>query len=130
MAGEAEYPELIRDEDPWQGLDVMGSVHLRVWQWEAGRLTAVISGPGAMRAEGVEEAFARLRAEYPQATVELFHHHPGDWIDMAFYAELAREADGSVTRTQVFGNELARRLGPSLYATEDPEDETGGYGGP
>jgi hypothetical protein len=35
-----------------------------------------------------------------------------------------------VSVTRIFGNELARRLRPSLCATEDPEDETGGYGGP
>ncbi|MFF9623718.1 hypothetical protein [Streptomyces griseosporeus] len=130
MTGDGAFPELIRDEDPWRGLVGVGGVHLRVWRGEAGRLTAVISGPGARTTRGVEEAFARLRAEYPHTTVELFHHHPGDWIDLAFYAELAMDADGGVTRTRIVGDVLAQRLGPSLYATEDPEDETAGYGGP
>lgn len=76
-----------------------------------------------------EEAFARLRTEYPHDTVELFHHHPGDWIDMAVYAALT-VADGSVTQTRIFGDTLAQRLGPSLYATEDLEDKSSGYGGP
>ncbi|GGW69867.1 hypothetical protein [Streptomyces xantholiticus] len=128
MTGEGSFPELIRDDDPWQGsLDVMGSVHIRVRQWEPGRLTAVISGPGAWK---YEEVFAWLRTEYPHDAVELFHHHPGDWMDMAFYAALTVADEGSVTRTRIFGDTLAQRLGPSLYAMEDPEDESGGYGGP
>lgn len=130
MAGDANVPELIRDDDPWQGLDVLGRVHIRVWQWEPGRLAAVISGPGARTRGAYEKAFARLRTEYPHATVELYHHHPGDWIEMGFYAALTVDVDGSVTRTRIFGDTLAQRLGPSLYATEDPEDLSGGYGGP
>jgi hypothetical protein len=127
VTGEGSFPELVRDDDPWRGLDVMGSAHLRVWRWEPGRLTAVISGPGAWKCE---EAFAQLRTEYPHDTVELFHHHPGDWIERAFYAALTVADDGSLARARVFGDTLAQRLGPSLYATEDPEDTSGGYGGP
>jgi hypothetical protein len=130
VTGEGSFPKLIRNEDPWQGLGALGGVHIRVWRREPGRLTAVISGPGAMTREGYEEAFARLRTEYPHDTVDLFHHYPGDWIDMAFYAALTQAEDGSVTRTQIIGDTLAQRLGPSLYATEDPEDESVGWGGP
>ncbi|MFF4779736.1 MULTISPECIES: hypothetical protein [Streptomyces] len=130
MAGEGGFPELIRDDDPWQGLDVAGRVHIRVWRWGPGRLTAVISGPGAMTSGAYEEAFALLSSEYPHDTVEVFHHHPGDWIDMAFYAALTVVGDGSVTGTRIFGDALAQRLGPLLYATEDPEDTSAGYGGP
>ncbi|WP_055712301.1 hypothetical protein [Streptomyces torulosus] len=130
MTGEGSFPKLIRDEDPWQGLTVLNSVHIRVWRWDSGRLTAVISGPGARTKGGYEEAFALLRTDYPHDTVDLFHHHPGDWIDMAFYAALTQADDGSVTRTQIPGDTLAQRLGPSLYATEDPEDESAGWGGP
>ncbi|QTE03157.1 hypothetical protein S1361_37825 [Streptomyces cyanogenus] len=105
----------------------MGGAHIRVWRGEPGRLTVVISDPGAGK---YEEAFAWLRTEYPHDTVELFHHHPGDWIAMAFYAALTVAEDGSVTKTRISGDALAQRLVPSLCATEDPEDNSGGYGGP
>ncbi|MEU0005962.1 hypothetical protein ABZ079_17240 [Streptomyces sp. NPDC006314] len=127
MTGDGGFPDLIRDESPWPGLGVVNGAHLRVWRHQPGRLTAVISGLGAWTDA---DAVARLRAEYPGDTVEVFHHHPGDWITMAFYAALRAADDGSVARSRLFGDELAARLGPSLYVTEDPEDESGGYGGP
>ncbi|MGW1068929.1 hypothetical protein ACWD4F_30970 [Streptomyces aureus] len=130
MTGEDSFPKLIRDEDPWQSLGVLGRVHLRVWRCESCRLAAVISGPGAWTGGGHQEAFAQLRTEYPHDTVDLFHHHPGDWIGLPFYASLTEAGDGSVTQTHIPGDTLAQRLGPSLYATEDPEDESVGWGGP
>ncbi|MEU0333884.1 hypothetical protein [Streptomyces sp. NPDC006193] len=127
MADEDGFPVLVRDEDPWQAAGAVRGTHLRVWRRGPGRVAAVISGPGAW---AYEEAVARLRDEYPHDAVELYHHHPGDWTTAAFYARLTVADDGAVTRTRLFGDELARRLGPSLYATEDVEDETAGYGGP
>lgn len=51
-------------------------------------------------------------------------------VGVAFAAQLTPTADGPVTRTDIAGDMLASRLGPTFYATEDPDDESTGWGGP
>lgn len=70
-----------------------------------------------------------LRAEYPDDTVDFFLHRPTDWGSLGYYAELTSGDDGTVTRTVIAGDSLAARLGPALYETEDPDDESTGWGG-
>lgn len=49
---------------------------------------------------------------------------------LAFYAALTPGDDGRPATTRTSGETLAARPGPTLYATEDPEDDSPGYGGP
>ncbi|MDV9172177.1 hypothetical protein R6V09_18930 [Streptomyces sp. W16] len=128
MAVEGVRPELILDEDPWQsGLGRGGYAHVRVWRVEVGQVVVVLSGRGAEYHP--ETLLPLLRAEYPDDTVEFFFHRPMDWTALGYYAELTSNDDGTVTVTHIAGDALAARLGPSLYATEDPDDHSAGYGG-
>ncbi|MDQ1032100.1 hypothetical protein QF035_009682 [Streptomyces umbrinus] len=129
MAVERVHPEMIRDEDPWQSLQGwQGHAHVRVWRTKADQVSVVISGEGA--GSDLETVIPMLRAEYPDDTVEFFFHRPMDWIDVGYYAELTPGDDGMVTRTHIPGDSLAARLGPALYVTEDPDDESVGGDSP
>lgn len=129
MAVERDRPELIRDEDPWQSLHGWrGHAHVRVWRSAPDLVIAVISGAGAEYR--LDELIPKLCAEYPHDGVELFFHRPMDWMDLGYYAALTMGDDGTVIQTRLFGDTLAARLGPTFYATEDPDDESVGYGGP
>ncbi|MFJ8112096.1 hypothetical protein [Streptomyces sp. NPDC096132] len=129
MADERVHPEMIRDEDPWRSHQGWhGHAHVRVWRTEPDQVTVVISGPGAEF--DLETVIPLLRAEYPDDTVDFFFHRPMDWTDVGYYAELTSSDDGTVTRTHITGGSLAARLGPALYATEDPDDESVGGDSP
>ncbi|MFI6468416.1 hypothetical protein [Streptomyces sp. NPDC050528] len=129
MAVEDARPvRLIRDENSWssrQGWS--GHAHVRVWRTAPGRVAAVISGRGAE--DALETVLPLLRGEYPDDTVDFFFHRPMDWVAPAYYAELTTNGDGTVTLTHIAGDTLAARLGPGLYATEDPDDPSAGWGG-
>jgi hypothetical protein len=45
------------------------------------------------------------------------------------HAQLTSGDDGTVTRTSIAGDTLAERPGPTLYATEYPDDHSTGWGG-
>ncbi|MFC4506354.1 MULTISPECIES: hypothetical protein [Streptomyces] len=129
MAVERVRPELIRDEDPWQPRHGRrGRAHVRVWRTGPDQVVVVISGSGAEF--DLETVLPLLRAEYPDDTVDFFFHRPMDWTDLGYYAELTPGDDGTVTRTHIAGDTLAARLGPALYATEDPDDESVGGDSP
>ena len=119
---------MIRDEhdvrpfDGWQGY-----AHVRAWQSAPDQVTVVISGLGGGCT--LKKLLPLLRDEYPDDTVDFFFHVPSDWTALGYYAALALGADGTVVQTYIAGDTLAARLGPTLYATEDPDDETSGYGG-
>ncbi|MGH1552628.1 hypothetical protein ACRAWF_12745 [Streptomyces sp. L7] len=128
MAVESVHPELVRDEEPWQSAgDWNGYAHVRVWRVDVGHVVVVLSGKGAEYHP--EVLLPLLRAEYPDDTVEFFFHRPMDWMALGYYAELTSNDDGTVTVTHIAGDALAARLGPALYATEDPDDHSTGYGG-
>ncbi|SES04590.1 hypothetical protein SAMN04487983_10299 [Streptomyces sp. yr375] len=125
---EPVHPELIRDEDPWQSDGGRhGPAHVRVWRTWPDQVIVVLSGRGAEYYP--ERVLPLLRAEYPDDTVEFFLHRPTDWGTLGYYAELTPHADGTVSRTVIAGDILAARLGPALYETEDPDDESTGWGG-
>ncbi|WP_405652843.1 hypothetical protein [Streptomyces sp. NBC_00019] len=128
MAVERAYPEMIRDEhyvrpfDGWQGY-----AHVRVWRPAPDQVTVMLSGLGGGCT--LEKLLPLLRDEYPDDTVEFFFHVPSDWAALGYYAALTVGSDGTVVQTRMAGDTLAARLGPTLYATEDPDDETTGWGG-
>lgn len=129
MAVERVHAEMIRDEDSWRSVHGWrGRAHVRVWRTEPDRVAVVISGSSAEF--DLETVVPLLRAEYADDTVDFFFHRPMDWTDVGYYAELTPGDDGTVTRTHIAGDSLAARLGPALYATEDPDDESTGWGGP
>lgn len=119
---------MIRDElyvrsfDGWQGY-----AHVRVWRPAPDQVTVVISGGGG--GGTLEQLLPLLCDEYPNDTVEFFFHVPSDWAALGYYAALTVGSDGTVVQTRMAGDTLAARLGPTFYATEDPEDETTGWGG-
>ncbi|WOX11504.1 hypothetical protein [Streptomyces sp. N50] len=124
MAVEGVQPaRLIRDEDPWS----FRRAHVRVWRTASDRVVVVISGRAAE--DDLETVLPLLRGEYPDDSVDFFFHRPMDWAAPAYYAELTTNGDGTVTRTHLAGDTLAARLGPDLYATEDPDDPSPGWGG-
>ncbi|WP_329219842.1 hypothetical protein OG352_24650 [Streptomyces sp. NBC_01485] len=128
MADERVHPELIRDEDPWPSVHGRrGHAHVRVWRTAPDQVTVVLSGRGPEYHP--ETVLPPLRAEYPDDTVDFFLHRPTDWGSLGYYAELTSGDDGTVTRTVIAGDSLAARLGPALYETEDPDDESTGWGG-
>jgi len=118
---------LIRDENPWRSQGWHGRAHVRVWRTGSAHVTVVISGRGAE--DDLGTVLPLLRVEYPDDRVEFFLHRPTDWMDLGYYAELTSNDDGTVTRTHLAGDTLAARLGPTLYATEDPDDRSTGWGG-
>jgi hypothetical protein len=133
MVGEHVHPEMIRDENSWQPTDPKGRhgyAHVRVWRTAPDRVTVVLSGPGAE--DDLETVLPLLRAEYPHDKVDFSVHRPTDWGTLGCYAQLTQAPDGTgpVTRTVIPGDTLAALLGPTFYATEDPDDETPGWGGP
>ncbi|MFG2777472.1 hypothetical protein ACGFY7_06355 [Streptomyces prunicolor] len=129
MAVEGVHPaRLIRDEGAWSPCQGVGPAHVRVWRTELGRVAVVISGYGAE--SDLEIVLPLLRGEYPDDTVDFFFHRPMDWAAPAYYAELTSNDDGgTVTPAHIAGDTLAARLGPALYATEDPDDHSTGWGG-
>lgn len=129
MGVEDVHPELIRDEHPWQSVQGWrGHAHVRVWRTAPDRVTVAISGSSAEY--DLETVLPLLRAEYPDDTAEFFFHRPMDWMDLGYYAELTSNDDGTVTSTHIAGDTVAARLGPTFYATEDPDDHSPGWGGP
>ncbi|MFJ9248916.1 hypothetical protein [Streptomyces sp. NPDC101776] len=129
MGVEDVHPELIRDEHPWQSAQGRrGYAHVRVWRTAPDQVIVAISGSSAEY--DLETVLPLLRAEYPDDTAEFFFHRPMDWMALGYYAELTSNDDGTVTSTHIAGDAVAARLGPSFYATEDPDDHSIGYGGP
>ncbi|MBK3580785.1 hypothetical protein JHN63_44840 [Streptomyces sp. MBT65] len=127
MGVEDAHPELIRDEHPWQSAQGWrGHAHVRVWRTAPDQVIVAISGRSAEY--DLETVLPLLRAEYPDDTAEFFFHRPMDWTTLGYYAELTSNDDGTVTSTDIAGDTVAARLGPSFYATEDPDDHSGGYG--
>ncbi|WP_143677590.1 hypothetical protein [Streptomyces scabiei] len=125
---EPAYPEMIRDEqcvrpfDGWQGC-----AHVRAWRSAPDQVTVMISGLSGGCT--LRKLLPLLRDEYPGDVVQFFFHVPSDWTALGYYAALTVGDDGTVVQTRMAGDTLAARLGPTLYATEDPDDETSGYGG-
>ncbi|MEU6251399.1 hypothetical protein [Streptomyces sp. NPDC047043] len=129
MAVERAYPEMIRDEqyarhfNGWEGY-----AHVRAWRPAPNQVTVMISGLGGTCT--LEELLPLLRDEYPDDATEFFFHMPTDWRELGYYAALTMNADGTVVQTRIAGNALAARLGPTLYATDDPDDESIGGDSP
>ncbi|MFJ4785439.1 hypothetical protein [Streptomyces sp. NPDC088794] len=133
MPEEHVHPELIRDEHPWRPTHPhtwSGSAHVRVWRTAPDHVTVVLSGPDAEY--DLETVLPLLRAEYPHDKADFTFHRPTDWGTLGYYAQLTQTPDGTgpVTRTTIPDDTLATHLGPTFYATEDPDDETTGWGGP
>ncbi|MFJ6085910.1 hypothetical protein ACIQI8_31435 [Streptomyces sp. NPDC092369] len=122
---------MIRDENPWQPTDPhswQGNAHVRVWRTQPDQVIVVLSGRSAEY--DLETVIPLLRAKYPDDKADFYFHRPTDWASLGCYAQLTQTADGTVTRTDIAGNTLAARLGPTFYATEDPDDDSTGWGGP
>ncbi|MGW3288006.1 hypothetical protein ACWDR3_25575 [Streptomyces sp. NPDC001002] len=133
MAEEQTHPEMIRDEHPWQPTHPdgwRGYAHVRVWRTDRDHVTIVLSGRSAEY--DLETVLPLLRTEYPDDKADFYFHRPTDWGTIGYYAHLTQPTDGTgpITRTDIAGNTLAARLGPTFYATEDPDDESTGWGGP
>jgi len=120
---------MIRDEQyvrqfhGWEGY-----AHVRAWRTAPSQVTVMISGLGGGCT--LEELLPLLRDEYPDDATEFFFHMPTDWRELGYYAALTRTADGTVVQTRIAGNTLAARLGPTLYATDDPDDDSIGGDSP
>ncbi|MEU0208454.1 hypothetical protein ABZ235_10000 [Streptomyces canus] len=128
MAIERAYPEMIRDEHYVRSIDGrQGYAHVRAWRSAPDQVTVMLSGLGGGCT--LEKLLPSLRDEYPDEAVEFFFHMPSDWAALGYYAALTVGSDGTVVETRMAGDTLAARLGPTLYATEDPDDESWGWGG-
>ncbi|WP_405724281.1 hypothetical protein OG885_00315 [Streptomyces sp. NBC_00028] len=129
MAVERAYPEMIRDEhyvrhfNGWEGY-----AHVRAWRTAPHQVTVVISGLGGTCT--LENLLPLLRDEYPDDATDFYFHMPTDWTELGYYAALTTNADGTVVQTRLVGNTLTTRLGPTLHATDDPDDDSIGGDSP
>ncbi|MFI8529664.1 hypothetical protein ACIGMX_05290 [Streptomyces aquilus] len=129
MAVERADPEMIRDEHYVRHFhDWDGYAHVRAWRPAPNQVAVMISGLGGTCT--LEELLPLLRDEYPYDVTEFFFHMPTDWRESGYYAALTMNADGAVVQTRIAGSTLAARLGPTLYATDDPDDESIGGDSP
>ncbi|MFE7835487.1 hypothetical protein ACFU53_05280 [Streptomyces sp. NPDC057474] len=129
MAVERAHPEMIRDEHYVRSFDGrQGYAHVRAWRPAPDQVTVMISGLHG--GSTLKKLLPLLRDEYPDDTLEFFFHVPSDWTALGYYAALTVGSDGTVVQTRMAGDTLAARLGPTLYATEDPDDDSVGGDSP
>ncbi|MFD4573570.1 hypothetical protein ACFWNK_09965 [Streptomyces sp. NPDC058417] len=131
MTADRVYPEPVRDEQYRHDVDGrVGWAHVRVWRTTgtAAPAPVVVVLSGLVGGATLERLIPQLRTELPGEEPEFWYHEPSDWRAIGYYAVLTVASDGSVTETIAPGDVLSRRLGPSFYATEDPDDDTPGAG--